>query len=176
MKIYTTLDPDLQQAGLNAISIVPARVDYMNLGASGVQVEVGTGRILSMVQNRPYSIENSEDQNAPTTQVNYNVRLQNGGGGHSAGSTYKVFSLVNWLEQGHSVNETLNGRVGTKKVINCDGQTQDVVSATTATASATSRRTRATPERSTTSPATRSTRDSSRWRRRSRSARRTRSR
>lgn len=128
MKIYTTLDPDLQQAGLNAISIVPARVDYMNLGASGIQVEVGTGRILSMVQNRPYSIENSEDQNAPTTQVNYNVRLQNGGGGHSAGSTYKVFSLVNWLEQGHSVNETLNGRVGTKKVINCDGQTQDVVS------------------------------------------------
>lgn len=127
MKIYTTLDPDLQQAGLNAISIVPARVDYMNLGASGVQVEVGTGRILSMVQNRPYSTENSEDQNAPTTQVNYNVRgAYGGGGGHSAGSTYKVFSLVNWLEQGHSVNETLNGRVGTKKVLNCDGQTQTV--------------------------------------------------
>lgn len=129
MKIYTTLDPDLQQSGLQAISVVPARVDYMNLGASGVQVEVGTGRILSMVQNRPYSIESSEDQNAPTTQVNYNVRAQNGGGGgHSAGSTYKVFSLVNWLEQGHSVNETLNGRVGTKKVINCDGETQNVVS------------------------------------------------
>ena len=129
MKIYTTLDPELQQSGLNAISIVPARVDYMNLGASGVQVEVGTGRILSMVQNRPYSIENSEDPNSPTTQVNYNVRsINGGGGGHSAGSTYKVFSLINWLEQGHSVNETVNGRVGTKKVINCDGQTQNVVS------------------------------------------------
>lgn len=127
MKIYTTLDPTLQQDGLNAISIVPATVDYMNLGASGVQVEVGTGRILSMVQNRPYSIEDAAT-NGPTTQVNYNVRAINGGGGgHSAGSTYKVFSLLNWLEQGHSVNETLNGRVGAKKIDQCNGTIQNVV-------------------------------------------------
>ncbi len=126
MKIYTTLDPDLQQNGLNAISIVPANVDYMNLGASGIQVEVGTGRILSMVQNRPYSVDDS-GENGPTTQVNYNVRAANGGGGHSAGSTYKVFSLLNWLEQGHSVNESINGRVGTKTVQTCDGATQKVI-------------------------------------------------
>lgn len=127
MKIYTTLDPDLQQTGLDAISIVPASVDYMNLGASGIQVEPGTGRILSMVQNRPYSIEDA-GENAPTTQVNYNVRAANGGGGgHSAGSTYKVFSLLNWLEQGHSVNEAINGRVGTKNIQTCDGATQKVI-------------------------------------------------
>ncbi|MFM9735971.1 hypothetical protein, partial [Streptomyces niveiscabiei] len=78
-----------------AISVVPATVDYMDLGASGVQVEPGTGRILSMVQNRPYS----PTGDAPgTTSVNYNVRQLNGGGiGHPAGSTYKVFSLLNWL-------------------------------------------------------------------------------
>ena len=124
MKIYTTLDPDLQQTGLSAISVVPANVDYMDLGASAVQVEAGTGRILSMVQNRPYSAAGDV---AGTTSVNYNVREKNGGGiGHPAGSTYKVFSLVNWLEQGHSVNETINGRIGTKKVLVCDGVTQDV--------------------------------------------------
>ena len=126
MKIYTTLDPTLQDEGLKAISVVPAHVDYMNLGASGVQVEVGTGRILSMVQNRPYSIDDAGVDGA-TTQVNYNVRAANGGGGHSAGSTYKIFSLLNWLEQGHSVNETLNGRVGPKKVDQCDGTIQNVV-------------------------------------------------
>jgi len=127
MKIYTTLDPTLQQEGLNAISVVPAHVDYMNLGASGVQVEVGTGRILSMVQNRPYSTDDVGDDGA-TTQLNYNVNGAYGGGGHSAGSTYKIFSLLNWLEQGHSVNETLNGRIGTKRIDQCDGTIQNVVS------------------------------------------------
>lgn len=124
MKIYTTLNDSLQQTALAAISIVPASVSYMDLGASGVQVEVGTGRVLSMVQNRPYSALG--DDSGAVTPVNYNVREANGGGGHSAGSTYKVFSLINWLEQGHSVNEVINGRVGTKKVINCDGQIQTV--------------------------------------------------
>lgn len=125
LKVYTTLDYDLQKSANEAISVVPASVSYMNLGASGVQVEVGTGRILSMVQNRPYSAKGSDDDS--TTAVNYNVRKVNGGGiGHPAGSTYKMFSLVNWLEQGHSVNEYLNGRVGEKTVETCDGATQKV--------------------------------------------------
>ncbi len=123
LKIYTTLDADLQAAANKAISVVPATVSYMDLGASGIQLEVGTGRVLSMVQNRPYSPEGAEEG---TTALNYNVRKINGGGGHSAGSTYKIFSLINWLEQGRSVNEYLNGRVGTKKVLTCDGATQEV--------------------------------------------------
>lgn len=124
LKIYTTLDPDLQAAAQDAISVVPASVDYMDLGASGVQVEVGTGRILSMVQNRPYEAAGGDEVN--TTAVNYNVRRDNGGGGHSAGSTYKLFSLVNWLQQGKSVNEIVDGRVGTKTVDMCDGATTTI--------------------------------------------------
>jgi membrane peptidoglycan carboxypeptidase len=124
LKIYTTLDPDLQQAALDAISIVPATVDYMDLGSSGVQIEVGTGRVLSMVQNRPYS---ATGEQPGTTPVNYNVREANGGSiGHPAGSTYKLFSLLNWLQQGRSVNEAINGRVGVKTVQTCDGATQKV--------------------------------------------------
>lgn len=124
MKIYTTIDPDLQQVANEAISVVPASVDYMDLGASGIQVEVGTGRVLSMVQNRPYSATGEAPGSTP---VNYNVREANGGSiGHSAGSTYKVFSLINWLQQGRSVNESINGRIGNKKVQTCDGATQSV--------------------------------------------------
>jgi membrane peptidoglycan carboxypeptidase len=122
LKVYTSLDTSLQRAAREAISVVPGYVDYMDLGASGIQVEVGTGRVLSMVQNRDYAPSASED--GTTTPVNYNVRTANGGGGHSAGSTYKMFSLVNWLEQGHSVNEIVNGRVGDKTVDRCDGSTQ----------------------------------------------------
>jgi membrane peptidoglycan carboxypeptidase len=127
LKIYTTLDYDLQKAANSAISIVPAKRSDMNLGASGVQVEVGTGRVLSMVQNRGYSAVGTGD-NEKTTAVNYNVRSANGGGGHNAGSTYKIFSLINWLQEGHSVNEFLNGRVGGDKTIltSCDGGTQKV--------------------------------------------------
>lgn len=124
LKVYTTLDYDLQAAARKAIGVVPASVDYMDLGSSGIQIEVGTGRVLSMVQNRPYDAAGGDGKN--TTAVNYNVREKNGGGGHSAGSTYKMFSLINWLEQGHSVNEFVNGRIGTKKVQTCDGQTQTV--------------------------------------------------
>ncbi|KAA9085266.1 transglycosylase domain-containing protein [Microbacterium radiodurans] len=125
MKIYTTIDPDLQATALDAMSVVPGSDGRLNLGSSAVQVEVGTGRVLSMVQNRPYSPSGAED--GSTTPVNYNVRNVNGGGGHPAGSTYKVFSLVNWLEQGHSVNEVLNGRIGNKRVLtSCDGATQNV--------------------------------------------------
>ncbi|MDD7929218.1 transglycosylase domain-containing protein [Microbacterium thalli] len=125
MKVYTTLDPDLQNAALDAMSVVPANHSGMNLGSSAVQVEVGTGRVLSMVQNRPFAPTGDDSGNV--TPVNYNVRNNDGGGGHSAGSTYKVFSLINWLEQGHSVNEVLNGRVGTKRVLTtCEGGTQNV--------------------------------------------------
>ncbi|WP_091352036.1 transglycosylase domain-containing protein [Microbacterium sp. LKL04] len=123
LKVYTTLDTSLQKKANEAISVVPADVSYMDLGASGVQVEVGTGRVLSMVQNRPWSDQVGEKG---TTQVNYNVPTANGGGGHSAGSTYKVFSLINWMQQGHSVNEMLNGRIGKKTVETCDGNTQAV--------------------------------------------------
>ncbi|MDT3330177.1 MULTISPECIES: transglycosylase domain-containing protein [Microbacterium] len=124
LSVYTTLDTSLQSAANKAISVVPGSVSYMNLGASGVQVEVGTGRVLSMVQNRPWS-DQADDKT--TTQVNYNVPVKNGGGSHSAGSTYKVFSLINWMQQGHSVNEVLNGRVGEKTVLTgCEGGTQEV--------------------------------------------------
>ncbi|ALJ19468.1 transglycosylase domain-containing protein [Microbacterium sp. No. 7] len=125
LKIYTTLDPDLQNAALDAISVVPGSVDYMDLGASGVQIEVGTGRILSMVQNRPYS----PNGDVPgTTAVNYNVRGEfGGGGGHPAGSTYKMFSIVNWLEHGFSANEYVNGRLGWKSIDTCDGAIQETL-------------------------------------------------
>ncbi len=125
MKIYTTIDPDLQHTALEAMKVAPANHTGLNFGASGVQVEVGTGRVLSMVQNRPFNPVATDD-NGQDTAVNYNVRAANGGDGHNAGSTYKVFSLINWLEQGRSVNEVLNGRVGNKRVITCDGQTQQV--------------------------------------------------
>ncbi len=35
-----------------------------------------------------------------------------GSDGFNAGSTFKLFTLVDWIEKGHSLNENLNGRLG----------------------------------------------------------------
>lgn len=127
LKIYTTIDLDLQAAAEESMSIVPPTLEGMNLGATGVQVEVGTGRILSMVQNRPFSQDPAVGAAQQGTEMNYNASSDYGDStGFSAGSTYKLFSLINWLQSGHSIYETINGRVGDKKVDMCEGEIQNV--------------------------------------------------
>lgn len=75
-----------------------------------------------MVQNKLYSPVQVEDPSY--TSVNFNARQEyGGGGGLNAGSTYKIFSLIDWMEQGHSVNEVLNGTVGTKTIKTCGEST-----------------------------------------------------
>lgn len=131
MKIYTTLDLDLQAAAEKAISIVPATHPNLDLGATGVQLEVGTGRVLSMVENRRYTQDADQAAADPSfTSINFNTRFVNGGSlGFSPGSTYKLFTLLNWLEHGHSVNEVINGRQRAFTVLtDCDGGSQRVAS------------------------------------------------
>ncbi|CDK01669.1 Glycosyl transferase family 51 [Microbacterium sp. C448] len=131
LKIYTTLDLDLQLAAEEAISIVPATHPNLDLGSTGVQLEVGTGRVLSMVQNRKYTQDADQAAADPSfTSINYNTRYVNGGStGFSPGSTYKLFTLLNWLEHGHSVNEVINGRQRNFTVLtDCEGGSQRVTS------------------------------------------------
>ena len=129
LKIYTTLDLDLQAAAEEAISIVPATHPSLDLGSTGVQLEVGTGRVLSMVQNRKFTQDaDLSKADATYTSINYNTRYVNGGSnGFQPGSTYKLFTLLNWLEHGHSVNEVINGQQRNFTVLtDCDGGTQRV--------------------------------------------------
>jgi membrane peptidoglycan carboxypeptidase len=131
LKIYTSLDLDLQIAAEQAISIVPATHPNIDLGSTGIQLEVSTGRVLSMVQNRQYTQDADLANSDPAyTSVNYNTRHANGGSnGFLPGSTYKVFTLINWLEHGHSVNEVINGRQRAFNVLtDCDGGTQRIAS------------------------------------------------
>ncbi|WP_458952086.1 hypothetical protein, partial [Proteus mirabilis] len=76
--IYTTLNLDLQQVAQQSLSkYIPASRPGIDIGASNVSVEVGTGRIVTMVQNRAF---NNTDQPQPgTTAVNYNTDEAYGG-------------------------------------------------------------------------------------------------
>ncbi|GAA1447304.1 transglycosylase domain-containing protein [Leifsonia poae] len=109
LKIYTTLNLNLQGTAQSALSAyIPAQDPNLNLGASNVSVEVGTGRIVTMVQNRPY--DNTAAPAPGTTAVNYNTDYNYGGSqGFQTGSSYKAFDLLEWLQEGHSLYESVDG-------------------------------------------------------------------
>jgi len=108
-KLYTTLDLRLQTVAQDTVTKqAPATETKLALGASAVSVQPGTGRILTMAQNTTFD-NSAAGGGAGTTSVNYNTDRQNGGSrGFQVGSTYKVFTLINWLESGHGLNEVVN--------------------------------------------------------------------
>src|SRR6185437_16852925 len=56
LKIYTTLNLDLQAVAQQSLSAyIPASAQGIDLGASNVSTETGTGRILTMVENRAFN-------------------------------------------------------------------------------------------------------------------------
>lgn len=114
--IYTTIDLDIQEAGNDAVSqVAPPQMPGIDLGTAAVSTEVGTGRVLAMVQNRPFSedpeeLENDDDY----TSVNYNTDEDYGGSkGFQTGSTSKAFTLAEWIRSGNSVRDRVDGNART---------------------------------------------------------------
>lgn len=109
LSIYTTLDWRLQNAAQSSISaVVPTSIPGTKFGAAGTSIEATTGRILSIAQNTRFSETITDDPNY--TAIVYAGDKKFGNSiGFPAGSTFKLFTLVDWLEQGKSVNEVLNG-------------------------------------------------------------------
>ncbi len=108
LKIYTTLNLDLQAVAQQSLSkYIPGSRPDIDIGASNVSVEVGTGRIVTMVENRAFN--NTDQPQDGTTAVNYNTDEAYGGSeGFQTGSTFKAFDLAGWLEGGHSLYETVD--------------------------------------------------------------------
>ncbi|MBC7442570.1 MAG: penicillin-binding protein [Ramlibacter sp.] len=109
--VYTTLDLDLQkEAEVTMAENVPKTFDDWDVGGVISSVGVGTGRVLAMAQNKDYS-QSQADTGANFTGVNYNTDLgQGGSNGFQPGSTYKVFTLAEWLKAGHTLGDTVNSR------------------------------------------------------------------
>jgi membrane peptidoglycan carboxypeptidase len=112
-KVYTSIDlnqQDVAQAALSADA--PADETSFGLGAAADAVQPGTGRILVMAQNKDYN----DTANAPSTStaINFSTDKQYGGSsGFQTGSTYKIFTLADWLQNGHGLNEVVNGSART---------------------------------------------------------------
>jgi membrane peptidoglycan carboxypeptidase len=110
LDIFTTMDVDVQQTADKASKYWVPPTDKTQIGTSSVSVEVGTGRILSMVQNRVFD----QTSNPPLghTAVNYAADMNYGGShGFQTGSTYKLFTLAEWLTKGNKLMDHVDGRV-----------------------------------------------------------------
>ncbi|MCU1569785.1 MAG: hypothetical protein JWR33_526 [Naasia sp.] len=111
--VYTTLDPDLQKAAESAVhDNVPAHMAGLHIGGVAVTVQPGTGKILAMTQNTKYSEDPAVLKKPQYSAVNYNTDIDYGGSsGFQPGSTFKLFTLVQWLKEGHGLNEGVDARV-----------------------------------------------------------------
>ncbi|MET0976361.1 MAG: transglycosylase domain-containing protein [Leifsonia sp.] len=110
LDVFTTIDLSLQGAAESAMSeLVPRTAPGIDVGASSVSVEVGTGRVLEMTQNKMFSDDPEVLTNPEYSAVNYNTDGEYGGSaGFQPGSTYKIFTLGEWIKEGHSLNEYVN--------------------------------------------------------------------
>jgi membrane peptidoglycan carboxypeptidase len=113
---------------------------------------MNTGRIVTMAENKKFNNTGKGGGNT-SGAVNFNTNYAYGGsGGFQGGSTYKAFTLIDWLKNGHGLNEYVNGNArtvdqssfadtcpdgpfgGTYPVRNDAGQSPGPVSVMTATA------------------------------------------
>lgn len=107
-KVYTTLNLDLQRKAQKTMNTwVSKKPSAGNIGSAATSIQVGTGRILTMVQNKNYSLSKGRQN----TVLNYNTDQAYGGSaGFQPGSTFKMFTLVDWLKQGNGLYDVVNGR------------------------------------------------------------------
>ena len=111
--VYTSIDLELQDAAVKTLAEnVPQTYAGWDVGAVVTSVEVGTGRVLTMAQNKEYSQDPLlASSGTKYTGINYNTDQNYGGSlGFQPGSTYKVFTLAEWLKEGHSLNERVDSR------------------------------------------------------------------
>lgn len=148
LSIVTTIDMKLQKEATKQLKeSIPANESH-GIATALSSVEPGTGKILTMAQNRAY--DPSESPKKYTTAINYNTDQEHGGSrGFQPGSTFKPFTLTEWLKTGHTLNDRINatsrtyqqssfkasctGFGGTWSPGNSEGSRQGMISALTAT-------------------------------------------
>ena len=94
--IRTTLDSAKQDAAYASLTNAIPVGDASGLNDALVSLDPRTGKVLAMAQNTAYGIE------AGQTMSNYSAD-----GNFQVGSTFKVFTLLQWFKEGHSAYETV---------------------------------------------------------------------
>ena len=124
LNVYTSLSAPLQGAVVQAMTDnTTPTIPGMAFGAAATNIEASTGRILGMAQNTTFSEETSDVATTGKTSLVYAADSEHGAAsGFAVGSTYKVFTLIDWLEKGHSLRETVDGNLK-RQTMRCGTQT-----------------------------------------------------
>ena len=109
LDVYTTLNMSLQTTAQDRVwELVPRDEEIFQMGGATTSVEVSTGRVVTMAQNKLFD-DSEEGLGVEATAVNFNTdRLYGGSSGFQVGSTYKIFALLAWLQRGFGLNEVLD--------------------------------------------------------------------
>jgi membrane peptidoglycan carboxypeptidase len=125
LQIYTTLDPQDQQAANSAVNFVePHNSSYYNPGHNAdteAVIQPGTGQIRALAENAQYGTGRGQ------TEIDYAVNTAYGGSpqGVQTGSSSKLFTLITALKQGIPFGFTMHvpGSTTINGYTNCQGGT-----------------------------------------------------
>ena len=132
LKIYTTLDNSLQYSAQQAMAAnTSPYLQSMRFGATSVQLDTKTGNILTLAQNTLFD-DIGDPLQGKTPLIFAADYMHGSSNGFNAGSTYKIFTISDWLKQGRSVNELLDGRAGRTFPMSCHGTPTSSVTPTSA--------------------------------------------
>jgi membrane peptidoglycan carboxypeptidase len=108
-KVISTINMEAQQNARATIQEnVPTHLETMNIGASVVSIESKTGNIIVMHQNTNYT--NRTETEPGYTSVNFGGDKKHGGStGFPTGSTFKLFTLVEWLKNEKRLSASVTG-------------------------------------------------------------------
>lgn len=100
LTLRTHLDAAQQKAARQAVTDLVPENDASGVDTAIVSSVPNTGALVAMAQNTTFGVATEA---APRkTEVSYTADLAHGGGeGYQPGSTFKVFTLVEWLATGH---------------------------------------------------------------------------
>ncbi len=109
-KIVLSINPQLQTSATETVQYwAPKDETRFQLGAAATTVEVGTGRILIMAENKDFDNRDAKDVPYTSTAVNFNADKYHGGSaGFQTGSSYKPYTLLAFLAAGHGLEESFD--------------------------------------------------------------------
>ncbi|MDO4918282.1 transglycosylase domain-containing protein [Kocuria sp.] len=106
LTIRTSLDPKAQEAAETQVNTTqPKDNNPDSVSTALISLEPSNGHVVSMAQNTNYSAAEGD----ANTTYNFNVDSSAGGaGGFQVGSTFKPFTLAQWINSGKGVKASID--------------------------------------------------------------------